>query len=316
MTIETDMPRTAKKAGQLVAASERQSFDPFTEIDWSAPLDDSAFHLPPEFLPLYGTEIWNAMTEVEQRAYSRHEAAALCGAGIWFENLLIQAVMRHLATLPVTDPSHRYLLVEVADECRHSMMFGEYIRRAGTPAYSPPLDGPLAGSALQQMADQPIGRIISYTLILTIEELLDVCNRATMSDERVNQTSRQIARIHVLEEARHVSFARTFVSELWPTLTDVEKQTAATFARMAVASISGLVVNPDVYTTLGIEGGTEAAVANPNHQARVRRDLGKLTSFLSELGMITDADRPLWVQMGLMEVSEGSSQGEPIGLPA
>ena len=32
---------------------------------------------------------------------------------------------------------HRYLLIEVADECRHSTMFGEYIRRAGTPSYGP-----------------------------------------------------------------------------------------------------------------------------------------------------------------------------------
>ena len=78
------------------------------------------------------------MTETERRTYSRHECAALCGAGIWFENGLMQIVLRHLAELPVTDPAHRYLLVEVADECRHSTMFGEYIRRAGTPAYAPP----------------------------------------------------------------------------------------------------------------------------------------------------------------------------------
>ena len=58
--------------------------------------------------------------------------------GIWFENMLMQIVLRHLAELPVTSPAHRYLLVEVADECRHSTMFGEFIRRAGTPAYSPP----------------------------------------------------------------------------------------------------------------------------------------------------------------------------------
>ena len=131
------LPRTAARSHQLVAASERTTLDPFREIDWTAPIDDSAFHLPPELLPLYGTAAWDAMTEPERIAYSRHETAALCGAGIWFENVLMQVVLRHLAELPVTDPSHRYLLVEVADECRHSMMFGEYIRRAGTPAYRP-----------------------------------------------------------------------------------------------------------------------------------------------------------------------------------
>lgn len=60
----------------------------------------------------------------ERIAYSRHEAAALLAAGIWFENALMQIVLRHLSEIEVTDPMHRYLLVEIADECRHSTMFG------------------------------------------------------------------------------------------------------------------------------------------------------------------------------------------------
>ena len=109
--------RTATKAAQLVAASARTTLDPFTEIDWSLEVaDDSSYHLPPEKLPLYGTPEWDVMTEQQRRTCSRHECAALCAAGIWFENKLMQIVLRHLAELPVTDPSHRYLLVEVADE--------------------------------------------------------------------------------------------------------------------------------------------------------------------------------------------------------
>src|SRR6185312_6390015 len=136
---QTAFPRTAGRATQLVAASERTTLDPFEYVDWALPIDDSAYHLPPELLPLYGTEPWHAMSESERIAYSRHETAALCGAGIWFENVLMQVVLRHLGEIPVTDPSHRFLLVEVADECRHSMMFGEFIRRADTPAYRPAL---------------------------------------------------------------------------------------------------------------------------------------------------------------------------------
>ena len=297
----TAMTRTSAKATQLVAASERLSFDPFTEIDWAQPLHDDHWYLPPEFLPLYGTHAWDSMTEQQRYAYSRHECAALCGAGIWFENLLIQAVMRHLATLPATDPSHRYLLVEVADECRHSMMFGEFIRRAGTPAYRPQLtNGALVGSTLQEMADQSAGRAITYTLILAIEELLDVCNRATMKDESVHPLSRHIAKIHVLEEARHVSFARTYISELWPTLSADQQATVQTFAQMAVAAIAGLIVNPEVYEHLGIDDGAELARANPHHQARIARDLGKLTEFLTDLGVITPDNRAQWIALGTL----------------
>jgi len=282
------MPRTAARSRQLVAASERTTLDPFREIDWSVPIDDSAFHLPPELLPLYGTSAWDAMDEAGRLAYSRHETAALCGAGIWFENVLMQVVLRHLADIPVTDPAHRYLLVEVADECRHSMMFGEYIRRAGTPAYRPTLSPHFLSD------EAPGARAVSYLLILAVEELLDFMNRATMRDERVHPTSRAIARLHVLEEARHVSFAKTYLAELLPTLSDEDRTVVADAAPVLVEVVADLSVDPAVYEHLGIEGGLEMAQANPHHRSTIVAGLAKLTTFLTEIGVIDDAHRAAW----------------------
>src|SRR6478735_5420384 len=287
--------RTATKAAQLVAASARTSFDPFTDVDWSITLDDDAYHLPPEKLPLFGTPQWDAMTQDQRYEYSRHECAALCGAGIWFENKLMQIVLRHLAEIPVTDPSHRYLLVEVADECRHSMMFGEYIRRAGTPEYAPHTDI----DAIGDVDLLPGGRAMGYLLILAIEELLDVCNRATMRDETVHPLSRQIARIHVLEEARHVSFAKAYLAEAWPELTDAERMEASAIAPIAVELVANLMVDDAVAETLGIPGGGDAARANPHHRARIVNDLAKLVDFLTELGVIDATNRHEWTSRGL-----------------
>ena len=241
------------------------------------------------------------MTEPERIAYSRHECAALCGAGIWFENRLMQLVLRHLAELPVTSPAHRYLLVEVADECRHSTMFGEYIRRAGTPAYAPPADAPSS----TRSATLAGGRALGYLLILAVEELLDATNRATMKDERVHPVSRQIAKLHVLEEARHVSFAKTYLTEVWP---DARRRASAprspSSPRPPSPTVADLTVDPAVYDELGIEGGADLARANPHHRARVVEGLAKLTGFLAELGVIDDATRPVWRDLGLVGLTQ------------
>src|SRR3954465_4219881 len=114
------LPQTAAKAEKLGAAPQRATYDPFTTLAWSVPVDDTAYHLPPEFLPLYGTAIWDGMTEAQRIEYSRHECPWRCGPGIWFENTLMHLVLKHLYGLPADDPSHRYLLIETADECRHS----------------------------------------------------------------------------------------------------------------------------------------------------------------------------------------------------
>ena len=106
-------------------------------------------------------------------------------------------MLRDLATLPVTSPAHRYLLVEVADECRHrpcsaSSSAGPARRRTRpppTPRPSTPWETPPAAT-----------RSATYS-ILAVEELLDSINRATMKDDRIHPVSWQIAKLHVLEEA-------------------------------------------------------------------------------------------------------------------
>ncbi len=284
-------PRTTLRAEQLIAASERQTHDPFQDITWSVPVDDSAFHLPPELLALYGTREWDAMSETDRIIYSRHEAAATYAAGIWFENALMQVVLRHLTEIDVTDPIHRYLLIEVADECRHSAMFGEFVRRAATPSYAP--QRPVI------IDETSSGRALSYLLILAIEELLDHVNRATMKDDRVHTVSRQIARLHVLEEARHVSFAKSYLAEVWPTL-DVDSQfIVRDAAPILVADVVSLSLNPEVFEHLGIAGGANAAATNPHHRTNIVAGLGKLTTFLADIGVIVEDDSR-WTELGLV----------------
>jgi hypothetical protein len=286
-------PTSAIRAQQLIAASQRHTHDPFEEIDWNVAIDDSAYHLPPELLALYATPTWEEMSESERIMYSRHETAAMFAAGIWFENALMQIVLRHLTEIDVTDPTHRYLLIEVADECRHSAMFGEYIRRAGTPSYRP--ERPVI------IDDTHSGRLLSYILILAIEELLDFANRAAMRDDRVHLVARQISRLHVLEEARHVSFAKSYLAETWPTLDDEERRIVRNAAAVLVADVVSLSLNPDVFAHLQIDNGAEIAQNNPNYRANVIAGLAKLTSFLTELGVIDDAEP--WIELGLVAAS-------------
>ncbi len=172
-------------------------------------------------------------------------------------------------------------------------MFGEYIRRSGTPAYAP--DRPV------MIDESDGGRALSYLLVLAIEEYLDYANRLTMRDERVNDLSRQIAKLHVLEEARHVSFAKSYLAEVWPALSDEDRATARHAAPVLVKEIVSLSLNPDVFEQLGINDGMAIAEANPHYRDNVVAGLSKLTSFLAEVGVINDEHRPAWLEMGLVD---------------
>ena len=135
-------------------------------------------------------------------------------------------------------------------------------------------------------------------LILAIEEQLDFANRAAMRDERVHPVTRQISKLHVLEEARHVSFAKSYLSECWPLLGAAERRFVMAAAPELVAEIVALSLDPAVFDHLAMVGGYELAKSNPNYRANVIAGLAKLTSFLAELGIIDTRDR--WVELGLV----------------
>jgi hypothetical protein len=175
-------------------------------------------------------------------------------------------------------------------------MFGELIRQAGTPAYQVPAILRRLGKLMKAWTNGPE----AYIAMLAAEELLDVSNRATMKDERVHPTSRRIAKIHVLEEARHVSFAKAYAAETWPTLSRFRRLVTAVRIPFVVRAIADATVNPAVYEELGIEDGARQARQSPHHRQRLVSDLEKLTGFLDELGVINRFTRPVWRALGLV----------------
>jgi hypothetical protein len=293
----TESQPLAARAAALVRASARKSFDPFVAIDWSVPFDDSRYYLPPECLPLYGSEPWDGMSERQRIAYSRHEVAALCGMGIWLENILMRLVIDRLYALEPTDATLRYLLVEVGDECRHSAMFSELVQRAGTPAYRPPRKARLLGRFVRSA----YSGTSAFLAILAAEELLDVINRETARDKALHPVSREVARIHVVEEARHVSFAKTFLEQALPRLGPVRRGVLRTLAPFTADVIAGATVNPHVFRTLGIRDGAAMARTNPNHRRFVVHALARLVDFLERVTVITPQNRPLWENLGLAD---------------
>ncbi len=80
----------------------------------------------------------------------------------------------------------------------------------------------------------------------------------------VHEVSRQIARLHVLEEARHVSFAKSYLNEVWPTLEPANQLTVREAAPVLIAEVVSLSLNLDVFEHLAIPNGADAARANPH----------------------------------------------------
>ena len=175
-------------------------------------MDESLYGASPEWSTLYGTAYWNELSGEQRRELTRQEAACVASTGIWFEMILQQMMLRDFYAKDPTDPNFQWALTEIADECRHSIMFARGADKLRAPAYRPRRIAVELGRVYKTLA---FGES-AYAAILVAEEVLDVMQRDWMRDERVIPFVRTINNIHVVEESRHMKFAREEVREGWP----------------------------------------------------------------------------------------------------
>ncbi|SBT41894.1 AurF N-oxygenase family protein [Micromonospora auratinigra] len=295
--MESGFPREAV-ATRLLTASVRTSYDPTVDIDWSAPLRPGAYWLPPERSSLYGTPLWDGLSDEQRVELTKHEVASAAGAGIWFETILMQMLIRHYYDADPTSRHAQYALTEVADECRHSIMFGRLIEATGCPVYrADPVDH-LLGRWLKATATGPQ----MYAAILIAEEILDSFQREIMNDESLQPLIRMVSRIHVVEEARHVRFARDELTRQVEAAGPVALGYARFVIGRAAYSITRRLVHPRAYAAVGIAPavGRAAARANPHWRATLRWSAQRIAGHLTELGLVAGPGRLLWRRAGLL----------------
>jgi hypothetical protein len=288
-----------KTADRLLRSSATRSYDPGVDIDWDAPLAPDKYYLPPHRVSLYGTEMWDAMTPEQRFELARHEIISLTSYGIYVEVALMHLLLKVVTHGDPVSRHAQYALTEVADECRHSTMFGRGIERAGLRPYRVPR---WFRAALDLTVLLPIGPS-TWGGTLLVEELLDRLQREMAADEDVQPHIRMINRIHVLEEARHITYARAELARMVPRTGRLPLAVNRVALAAATKLLVRMMINPEVYRAVGLDprAARRAAWRNPHHQATLRWMGERVTAFLAENGMIEGRlTTALWRRSGLL----------------
>jgi hypothetical protein len=285
-------------AERLLRSTAARNYDPAVDIDWTAPLVEGLAFIPEHRCSLYGTRLWDALSPQQRIELGKHEAASLASVGLWFEFLL----MRMLTAVAYRgDPTSRhvqYALAEIAEECRHSTMFARLVERLGAPAYGPQPRIHRLGSLLPTLSYGPA----MWGAILLGEEITDRFQREIVDDERIQPLIRMVNRIHILEESRHIGFAR---AELTRGVGDLRRWELP-YQRGLVAHIGYIVtrslINPEVYRAVGLDPreARKAALGNPRHRETIRFGGEKVLAFLDDAGLVGSPGMHWWRESFLL----------------
>jgi hypothetical protein len=227
--------------------------------------------------------------------------ASIAGLGVWFETILMQLLVRGYYKQDPRAAHAQYALTEIADECRHSVMFGRMIDKLGTPVYRPAGLDSFLGKWIGATGTGPR----MFAAILICEEILDTLQREAMACEQVQPLVRMVSRIHVVEEARHVRYAREELARQ----VRVAGRGRLTFDKLVVGRAAYLcgtrLIHPGVYRSVGIDPavGHKAALANPHFRETLRWSGERVVAYLNDLGLIEGPGKPLWRLSGLLSAA-------------
>ncbi len=309
MTVASPSTDAPSDRGTLVRRLSRQSvdkhFDAYADVDWDAP-DHAIDPSDPrwelwDFDPIAHTTWYQHQpTEVRSRLGLQRIAVTM-RTGWEFENVLQRGLLSHAFWLRNGSPEFRYVHHEVIEESQHTMMFQEFVNRTGLPVHGLPRRMKLAA----ELFVVPLARIdrpLFFFFVLGGEDPIDHVQRRRLRAGIAHPLLERIIRIHVTEEARHLSFARHY---LRAELSHLPRARRATLS-VAVPALLGIMVRLMLAPPPGFarRNGIPAAVVreakrSPEHRALLCDSVAKIRRLCEETGLMNPAARLAWRLAGL-----------------
>jgi hypothetical protein len=289
-------------------------FDAYADVDWDAPemaIDpaDPRFELRDDH-PLGGTEWYQSLPQPVRARMGLHGIASNMKAGLQFESVLKRGLLEYAFGLPDGAPEFRYAYHEVIEEAQHSLMFQEFVNRAGLETPGLTWDMRLGSRRVIGMARR--FPAMFFVFVLGGEDPIDHVQRTVLrSGEEIHPLLERIMRIHVTEEARHLSFARQYLRHTVPTLSSFQRRAIAVQAPVTLATMASVMMRPPGHLVRAY-AIPKAVLAEayrrdgPAGQA-VKDSLRKVRDLLVDLELVTPASKRLWRRFGIWDerVSEG-----------
>ncbi len=304
-TITRRRPSHEELATRLHRASVAKHADAYADVAWDAPehrieIEDPRFALQP--LEGLGRTAWyRALPEAQRARIGLHLSLAQLRVGMDFESILCRGLLELAFESQPGSADLRYAYQEVIEEAQHSLMFQEFIARAGLPVRG------LVG--IERRVSFRIPKLartfpeLFFLHVLGGEAPIDHVQRRELArTDETHPLLRTIMRIHVTEEARHISFARSYLREHVPQLGWWKRTRLSVHAPFVLAAmVQEMIVPPrwllDLY---GVPAQTRREIRDcPHARQGIVDGLGPIRSILSESGIVTPRNLALWRAMGL-----------------
>lgn len=283
-------PKTNALTQRLDALSRDNFYNVYESIDWPEQLDPERTAMAPELTTLAGTDYWSSLSDEQIRKLTITETATLFSNTLNGERILVAGLASQIYSSKVSPEVTDYLHHFLDEENKHMIMFGIFCNRYIGRVY------PEKKVQFEQAQSHEEELLRFYALAMVVEAYGDFYNVRAMKDDACEPVVRRISELHHLDEARHLSFDRSFLTELagesLPVMAPEQRSRFQSWLGGFMRTNWLTFYNPAAYKDAGIPEPYEVARNAFSHPAQValREQITEpVTRFFLKIGLLAEA---------------------------
>src|SRR5215475_9421100 len=291
---------------RLYSKGKKSQWDADERLDWSQELDpDNPMGLDDRQIAIFGTPLWNRLSDAERANVRRNLQANSLSQFLHGEQGALVATAKIVQTVPGIQAKY-YAATQVMDEARHVEAYSRLIHEKVKMAW--PISSTLATLLEQTITDRRWD--MTYLGMQILIEGLALAAFQRLRDHAKNPLVAAVNAYVMQDEARHVSFGRLALRELYPQLSDAERDEREQFVVEACYHMRDRFNQKEVWENLGLPvKECVEAVENSEYMKMFRTRLfSRIVPTVKDIGLWGARVRKAYEDMGVMEFATVDAQ--------
>ena len=291
--------------GDLLALYDKgkaRQWDAASRIDWSQDLDpENPAGIDDRVISIYGSDIWNRLTEKERANLRRHVQAWQFSQFLHGEQGALVCAAKIVQEAPGIDAKF-YAATQAMDEARHVEAFSRLLREKFDLAY--PIMPPLKALLDDVVSD---GRWdMTFLGMQVLIEGLALAAFQLFRDQAQNRLAASVNAYVMEDEARHVAFGRLALRDYYPQLSSAEQREREEFVIEASYLMRDRFLAEDLWEVVGLPkqqcldyGRTSETMKN--FRGRL---FSRIVPTIRDIGLLGPAVKKAYAEMGVLAFAE------------
>jgi hypothetical protein len=286
----------------LYQKGKDKQWDQASRIDWSIEVDPyDSLGLPQETIAIFGTPIWEKMSEQQRKELGRHQAAWQFSQFLHGEQGAMICAARIVESVPDLD-SKFYAATQTMDEARHAETYARFLQEKIGLLY--PINDNLSKLLEETLRDSRWD--MPYLGMQVLIEGLALAAFGMLRDLTTKPLPKQILSYVMQDEARHVAFGRLALKDAYRELSTKERDEREEFVVEACYLMRDRIRGKEVWGTVGLDPTEcDKYVDESEYMQLFRNQLfTRIVPIVKDIGLWGPKVQQAYADMGVLEMGD------------